>query len=177
MKKSVMYVLLAVFIGVFAFSAYKLGSYWMEKVRSDQALDGASEFVDIVPGDENSDGKNNGDEQTAPEKITVDFDALKAMNEDVVAWIYCPGTKINYPVLQAEDNDYYLEFLINGEWNAKGTPFVDAFCPSPFNDYLTIVYGHRMKDGSMFGRLTQYKSNLSFLKNNAFGKHDRRRLG
>lgn len=158
MKKSVMYVLLAVFIGVFAFSAYKLGSYWLEKVRSDQALDGASEFVDIVPGDENSDGKNNGDEQTAPEKITVDFDALKAMNEDVVAWIYCPGTKINYPVLQAEDNDYYLYRLMDGAENINGSIFMDYRNDSALSDGNTLIYGHHMRSGAMFAALIDYKS-------------------
>ena len=68
MKKSVFYVLLVLFIGVFAFSAYKLGSYWMEKVRSDQALKDATAFVDVVPS------PNNGEDgtQDAPEKIEID---------------------------------------------------------------------------------------------------------
>ena len=130
MKKSVFYVLLVLFIGVFAFSAYKLGSYWMEKVRSDQALKDATAFVDVVPS------PNNGEDgtQDAPEKIEIDFEQLHALNEDVVAWIYCPGTKINYPVLQAEDNDYYLYRLLDGAENINGSIFMDYRNASDFSD-------------------------------------------
>ncbi|MBQ1484460.1 MAG: class B sortase, partial [Eubacterium sp.] len=99
---------------------------------------------------------------TETERLVIDWDSLLAQNDDVVAWIRCPGTVINYPVVQGEDNEYYLEFLINGEWNAKGTPFVDAFCPAPFQDYLTIIYGHRMKDGSMFASLLNYFSEATY---------------
>ena len=88
--------------------------------------------------------------------IEVDMSTLKKTNSNSIGWLQVKGTDINYPVVQGEDNEYYLEFLINGDWNAKGTPFVDAHCPSPFNDYLTIIYGHRMKDGSMFASLLKY---------------------
>ena len=153
MKKSVFYALLVIFIGVFAFSAYKLGSYWMEKVRSEQALDGASEFVDIdIPQ-----GNTDNDEQTAPEKINIDFAALQAMNDDVVAWIYCPGTKINYPVLQAEDNDYYLYRLMDGASNANGSIFMDYRNKSDLSDENTMIYGHHMRSGAMFAALIDYK--------------------
>ena len=64
---------------------------------------------------------------------------------------------INYPVVQGEDNQYYLYRMINGEWNGKGSIFIDYRCENPFSDFNTILYGHRMRDGSMFNSLAEYR--------------------
>lgn len=81
----------------------------------------------------------------------VDFDALWAINEDVVAWLYIPGTGVNYPVLQGETNDTYLRALMDGTWNAGGSIFMDEDGAAPgMVDQQTTVYGHHMNDGSMF---------------------------
>jgi len=154
MKKTMFYVLLVVFIGVFAFSAFKLGSYWLEKIRSDKALDNASQFVDITPVDK----EQNGADNTAPEKIEVDFESLHKLNDDVVAWIYCPNTKINYPILQASNNDYYLYRLMDGTVNDNGSIFMDYRNESDMSDQNTLIYGHHMKSGAMFAALMEYKS-------------------
>ena len=154
MKKSVFYTLLIVLIAVFLFAAYKLGSYWMEKARSDKLLDDASEFVDIVMPEGSS---QEGGDTTAPEKINVDFEALQKLNDDVVAWIYCPDTKINYPVLQTGNNDYYLNHLLDGTYNINGSIFMDYRNESDFTDGNTLIYGHHMQSGAMFASLTKYK--------------------
>ena len=77
---------------------------------------------------------------------------------DVKAWLCQEDTIINYPVVQAEDNSYYLYRMINGEYNPKGTPFIDAACSAPFKEFVTIIYGHRMKDHSMFWPLGEYRT-------------------
>lgn len=88
--------------------------------------------------------------------IAVDFHALKEVCKDVVAWLYCPDTQINYPVVQGEDNEYYLHRLISGEYNIGGTLFMDFRNSPDFSDWNSIIYGHNMKNGSMFAILPDY---------------------
>ncbi|MCC8182090.1 MAG: class B sortase [Clostridiales bacterium] len=90
--------------------------------------------------------------------ISVDFDALLAENPDVVGWLYCPDTVINYPILQGSTNDTYLHHMVDGSYNSAGSIFLDYRNASDFSDANTIVYGHNMKNESMFGTLDQYKS-------------------
>jgi len=158
-KKVVYYVVLAVLVGIFLFAAIKLGSYYMEKMRSDQILDDATQFTDPVnPGTPDNDNEGEGEEQTGdPEMINVDFEAMKELNKDVVAWIYCPNTMLNYPIVQADDNDYYLYRLLDGTSNSNGSIFMDYRNGADFSDENTLIYGHHMQTGAMFGELINYK--------------------
>ena len=88
--------------------------------------------------------------------IKVDFQALKRVNDDVVGWIYCEGTQINYPVLQGETNDTYIRTLYTLEGHPSGSIFVDAGNLPEFQDNNTIIYGHHMADGAMFGTLENW---------------------
>lgn len=90
--------------------------------------------------------------------ICVDFKSLKEKNSDIIAWIYSEGTPINYPIVQSKDNDYYLRRLIDGSYNQIGTIFLDCNNSSNFNDFNSIIYGHNMKNDSMFGTLLNYKN-------------------
>lgn len=90
--------------------------------------------------------------------ISVDFSALREENADIVGWLYCPETLINYPVAQAEDNDYYLERLLDGTWNAAGTLFADCRNSVGGTDWNTVIYGHNMVNGTMFGKLRSYRA-------------------
>jgi len=96
-----------------------------------------------------------------PER-TIDFAALKAVNEDVTAWLYCPDTRIDYPIMRATDYDWYLHHLPDGTYNANGTLFLDYNNPDDFSGRLNIIYGHHMKSGSMFGSLVGYKQQAYF---------------
>jgi sortase B len=87
----------------------------------------------------------------------IDFEILSTINADAVAWLYCPGTVIDYPVMKAEDYNYYLYHLPDGTQNANGSLFIDYNCAPDFSDPLTVIYGHHMKSGSMFGSLNGYK--------------------
>lgn len=87
----------------------------------------------------------------------IDFERLHEISEDAVAWLYCPDTKINYAIAQAEDNEYYLHRLLDGSSANCGTLFMDYRCNSHFTGYNTIIYGHHMKDGSMFASLVEYQ--------------------
>lgn len=87
----------------------------------------------------------------------IDFDALRAINPDVVGWLYYEDTPVNYPVVQGTDNDKYLNTMFDGTWGSFGTLFVDCVTEAPFKQFNTIVYGHHMKDGSMLAALSKLK--------------------
>lgn len=95
---------------------------------------------------------------TAPDELlSVDFDTLQSVNPDIQAWLYMSGSSIHYPVLQAEDNSTYLYRLADGSSNAHGSLFIDCRNAGDFSDWNTLIYGHNMKDGSMFGGLKKYR--------------------
>lgn len=90
----------------------------------------------------------------------VNLAALREVNPDVVGWIRIPGTQIDYPLMQGEDNQYYLERTWKGEPNAAGSIFLEQHCSADLSDFNTIVYGHRMKNGSMFAALKYYNDEV-----------------
>lgn len=97
-----------------------------------------------------------------PAPITVDFAQLFQQSEDVIGWLYCEGTPINLPVAQAEDNQFYLKRLLNGAHNNLGTLFADYRNSEDLSDWNTVIYGHNMRSGAMFGTLKNYVSQEYF---------------
>lgn len=93
----------------------------------------------------------------------IDLEVLRQVNGDVAGWITIPGTDLSCPIMQGEDNDYYLTRSWTGEENIAGAIFFETACSTDLAGYNTIVYGHRMRDGSMFGLLKYYKE-PDFLK-------------
>ena len=89
--------------------------------------------------------------------ISVNFDLLLAENSDVVGWLYCEGTPINYPVMRSLDNEDYLHRDLNGKYLYAGSLFADYRCSAVGTDGNYIIYGHNMKNDTMFGTLDEYK--------------------
>lgn len=104
---------------------------------------------------------NNLDE----EEKAVTFESLKAQNKDFKAWLAAPGANISLPVVQTTNNDKYLNTGFNGKWISGGTAFLDCNNKSAFSDMNTVIYGHNMRDGSMFGSIKNYKKLETFKKN------------
>ena len=92
--------------------------------------------------------------ETSP--VSVDFEALRQLGGDVIGWICLPDTVINYPVVQGRDNSYYLDHFPDGTSSVGGSIFADCACPSDFSGQNTILYGHNMRDGSMFALIDDY---------------------
>jgi len=101
-------------------------------------------------------------------KFKIDFDNLKKVNEDIIGWIRFDKNGINYPVLQGRDNEEYLRILPDKTKNASGSIFMDYLCSSDFSDSHTIIYGHNMKNLSMFGRLKQYRTVEGYYEKNRY---------
>jgi len=91
---------------------------------------------------------------------------LQAKYEDAVGWITVPNTGIDYPFVQAADNSFYLRKDITGEYALTGTIFMDYRNDKAFSDFSTILYGHHMKNGTMFGSLKSFNNKDFFLANN-----------
>lgn len=87
---------------------------------------------------------------------SVDLDALREVNDEVIGWIAIPDTDLSYPVLH-RDNSWYLNHTWSGERNGGGAIFLERECAEDLSDFNTIIYGHRMNDTRMFGSLKFYK--------------------
>lgn len=99
-------------------------------------------------------------------EIPIDFAALQQQNPDVYAWIQLPGTEVDYPILQSSnDNTYYLNHTIDGEEKKEGAIFTENYNTKTFEDPNTVIYGHDMKNGSMFQSIHKYMDR-SFFDNN-----------
>lgn len=90
------------------------------------------------------------------EYIGVNIRLAKRVNNDIVSWIYIPDTNIDYPIVNGIDNNKYLDTLVDGSEGMNGTLFID----SRIEDYSKnlVIYGHNMKDGSMFHDLRNYEN-------------------
>jgi len=85
------------------------------------------------------------------------FKQLQEMNNDIVGWVSIENTGIDYPVAQTNNNDYYLNHNIEQQSSARGAIFMDYRNANVSSNQHTVIYGHHMKDGSMFGELSKYK--------------------
>ena len=94
-----------------------------------------------------------------------EFDELLAVNPDTVAWITIDGTNIDYPVVQGKDNFEYLDKAFTGEFSVGGTLFLDSACSGDFSERYSIIYGHHMAGGKMFGDLKKFRDGDFLAKN------------
>lgn len=98
------------------------------------------------------------DDPVLEDMRSINLDALREVNPQVVGWIRIPDTQIDYPVVWGEDNEFYLKHDWKGERNSVGAIFMDHASSPSLADYNTLIYGHNMNDGSMFAQLRQYRT-------------------
>lgn len=129
-------------VGIILVSGYKIGKTMWDYQVAKSAYTNISEKTAKVD----------------PKQFTgvVDWKALKKVNPDVQGWLYQKGTVINYPVVQGTDNDTYLHTRFDKQWSGGGTLFVDYRMEKDFRGFNSIIYGHHMKDGSMFRSIRGY---------------------
>lgn len=96
----------------------------------------------------------------------VNFVELKKNNPDIYAWINIPGTVVDYPILRRDgDNGYYLNHTAEGKTSIYGSIYTEDYNDKDFADFNTVIYGHNMKNGTMFGSLKKYKDKAFFEQN------------
>jgi len=150
-----------VFVGIFIISGYQLVSTLGEyKAAQNKYEEVSKQFVNTAPKPTPAPVETGEAEVEEPEvetsPIEVDFAALLSQNTDVRGWLYCEGTVLNYPLVQGQDNDFYLDHLVDKSWNPSGTLFMDYHNAPDFSSHNTIIYGHNMNDGSMLHMARKY---------------------
>lgn len=142
-----------IFTALFIMSGTRVLGWYLESRQSQQEFVQVAELVNNkVPSAELS-GKAE-----EPTELTIleQYSAVYEQNNDFVGWITIADTKIDYPVMQsADDPDFYLKHNFEKEYSAYGVPYVQADCDILTSDNL-VIYGHHMKDDSMFAELCKY---------------------
>ena len=159
--------ILVVALVVFCISAVALIRIFLEYKQGEDTYQEIEEqfAVQELPEAETEGGMGEEAAEDRFEPLSIDFQALRAVYPDVYGWIQMPGLDVSYPVVQGPDNDYYLYRMVDGAENNAGSIFVEQSNGAKFQDANTILYGHNMKNGSMFANLTKYR-NLDFYKQN-----------
>lgn len=139
--------LLIISISTLIYSAVSLLAIFNEYKKGEKEYESLQRYV-------NRD--SNISEIEDKEILSVDFESLKRLNEDIVGWISFKDTEVNYPIVKGADNSYYLNHTFNKTENDSGSIFMDFENDSKFKDKNIILYGHNMKNGSMFSILNKY---------------------
>ena len=176
-------------LAVFLYSGYTLYGFYKEYKKSSDEYDNLensyaadqeqeSENIDnledddalqSISGQEVRTVFEDGEEKTLPVlKNTIDFTQLLSVNSDIVGWLRIRALDISYPVVQGKDNDYYLHRTFEKTDNFAGCLFVNSYNMGDFTDQNTIIYGHNMKNGSMFGKLKNFNDPEVFKKSRYF---------
>lgn len=157
-SKIIRNIILVIAICVFLFSAYQLITIFLEYKQ------GTDEYNDIAEIFE-EEGSSSEDEETTT--WVWDFEKMLAINSDTKGWIKQEGI-LSYPILQGEDNDYYLTHLANKKSNKAGSIFIDYRITEGLEAKNCIIYGHNMKNKSMFGSLMGYYKESYYKEHKTF---------
>lgn len=138
---------------------YQKGISTYEKLGEYVTVAETSAEAEVETSDETAQEPLEETEQEAEEEskievaLDIDVDALSKINEDFVGWIYYEPLELSYPIVRGTDNDYYTQYTFENEKNSSGAIFLDFLNKPDFSHFNTIIYGHNMRNGTMFGSL------------------------
>lgn len=142
-KKSILLNLLTIiFFIIFIVSGFLILN-WLIDNHENKRIDNKINSMILVEENENN----------TEQKYSIQFDELKKINNKVVGWLKVNGTNIEYPIVKAKDNSFYLNHNLENKSNSSGWPFADYKNKFDETDKNIIIYGHNRKDNSMFGTL------------------------
>ena len=166
---------------IFIYAALQLVSIFQDYHRASKEYDHLAEVMVVIEeSTENQEENSEKVEEAEGENVldlpydyevptySVDLEAVKAQNADTIGWIILPDSKINYPIVLSKDNEEYLTTTFEGQKSSSGAIFVDMFCGSEFDSSNTIIYGHNMKNGSMFSALNNMTDKEYFWRHHIF---------
>lgn len=159
MGKKLIYRLAMLFcIAMFLFSGYQVVSYYLTARQEEDFYQDLNQQVQDAGANQAGDGTSQEEPPLYAESGRLyRYDALYQQNNDLVGWIYIPGTNNGYPVMQtSQDEEYYLRKNFNRKKSKGGTPFLDKDSDLEDPASRVMVYGHNLKSGGMFTPLTKY---------------------
>ena len=156
-RKSFRTIMKIIYLGVFLYAAISLIQIGYEYYLNQKVLADIQEIY-TVQENETDDG----------ELIRKSFQPLREINTDIVGWITINNTKVDYPILHGDDNEFYLTHNYKKEENLAGSIFMDFRNDKLWYNKHTILYGHRMKDGTMFSQIKKYEDQSFYDANPTF---------
>lgn len=163
LKQFILYLLLIISLIIFIYSIINIALWYIDVRKNNEVINEINKIIQVpdnIDFEEQIDIKE--DEKTGDywdymktNFIDVNLSKLKTINEDTAGWIQVPNTFVNYPFVQANDNEYYLNHSFNKKKNNAGWLFMDYRNTKDLNNKNLIIYGHNRKDKTMFGTLKQ----------------------
>lgn len=147
-------------IGCFAY----FGIYYYQNIRTANDMEHLAQIKEQnkTPGlaflTDNEEENENADGEDTPPEVLEDYKTLLNMNKDLIGWLKIADINIDYPVMQTNDNTYYLEHNFDNKYDKNGCLFLDYQCDVINRNTNLIIYGHNMQSGKMFGSLSKYSS-------------------
>lgn len=177
MKKQIKNLLLTVSVSILFLASWKIISIMLDYRQDAQIYQQANQkyvtnkqFQDVQT-EENNESEEPGmqaEHDNWYEMVAVDLEELQKENSDIVGWLYFEAEEISYPILYSGDNETYLHTAYNKKTAAAGSIFLDGNNAPDFSDHYNIIYGHNMKDLSMFGRLKFYRTKEDYYETHKY---------
>jgi len=153
MKRKICIAGIILLCAAFLFSGFMVYRQYTDEKQSKEEFYHLAGLIPAIP--ENPDDEVN---EEIPVSAFDKYADIYALNNDLIGWISIDGTKINYPVMQTKDRpNFYLKHNFEKQYSDYGVPYVSETCDIDISDN-TIIYGHHMKNGTMFNSLESYKS-------------------
>ena len=155
-------IILGILIAVLVISITFIVVYFVKQNKAKDEYEEIQKKAKITVEEEQEETEEDENESA------IDFEELWEINEEIYAWIEIPGTDISYPIAQRADDDaYYLNHTVEGTEGLPGSIYTEAINSKDFTDFNTVIYGHNMKNGTMFAGLHKYEDE-EFLKENPY---------
>lgn len=152
-------IIFLVALGVFCYAFIQLITIYLEYKKGVDEYSAIEESYTLDVDPDAAEGGESVEEDgqiLLTMKNPIDFASIQEQNPDIVAWIKMKGIDISYPVAYGSDNEYYLHHTMEKTYNFAGCIFIEHSNKKNLSDDNTILYGHNMKNGSMFGKLKYY---------------------
>ncbi|RGT13056.1 SrtB family sortase [Agathobacter rectalis] len=161
-KKVIRFIVLIIGLSLVAYSGYHLFKIFWDYRTSDKTYEKLQDAYTVDDSKKSDDNDSEAADTPWYDDIDIDFAGLRSENPDVVGWIYFENEDISYPVMYSGDNSYYLRKTFNREHATAGSIFLEGSNKTDFGDCHTIIYGHNMKNLSMFGKLKYYNRDENY---------------
>ncbi len=127
-----------------------------------------TEELEEVEEEELEEVEEEAKESQIPVSIDLNHSYLKSINKDFKGWLYYEPLELSYPIVRGDDNDYYTHYTFENEKNNSGAIFMEALNKPDFSNYNTIIYGHNMRNGTMFGSLKKLLNDTEIVEENPY---------